>query len=58
MHKETILLDNLQLVDEAGKDALIQAAAAYPSMLFVLCGRRPLPGWLAEYELAPRAARS
>lgn len=57
-HKEAILVDNLQLVDEAGMDALIQAAAAYPSVLFVLCGRRPLPGWLAEYELAPRAARS
>jgi hypothetical protein len=55
MHKEAILNDNLQLVDEAGKDALIQAVAAYPSMLFVLCGRCPLPGWLAEYELAPRA---
>lgn len=53
--KEAILVDNLQLVDEAGKDALIQAVAAYPSMLFVLCGRCPLPGWLAEYELAPRA---
>ena len=51
MHKEAILVDNLQLVDEAGKDALIQAVAAYPSMLFVLCGRCPLPGWLAEYEL-------
>ncbi|RRF93204.1 MAG: hypothetical protein DUD31_06625 [Coriobacteriaceae bacterium] len=55
MHKEAILNDNLQLVDEAGKDALIQAVTAYPSMLFVLCGRCPLPGWLAEYELAPRA---
>lgn len=54
-HKEAILVDNLQLVDEAGKDALIQAVAAYPSMLFVLCGRCPLPGRLDEYELAPRA---
>lgn len=54
-HKEAILVDNLQLVDEAGKDALIQAVAAYPSMLFVLCCRCPLPGWLAEYELASRA---
>lgn len=54
-HKEAILVDNLQLVDEAGKDPLIQAVAAYPSMLFVLCGRCPLPGCLAEYELAPRA---
>lgn len=54
-HKEAILVDNLQLVAEAGKDSLIQAVAAYPSMLFVLCGRRPLPGWLAEYEFAPRA---
>lgn len=54
-HKEAILVDNLQLVDEAGKDALIQAVAAYPSMFFVLCGRCPLPGWLAEYELAPRS---
>ena len=57
-HKEAILNDNLQLVDEVGKDALIQAVAAYPSMLFVLCGRCPLGGWLAEYELAPRAIRS
>lgn len=55
MHKEAILNDNFQLVDEAGKDALIQAVAAYPSMLFVLCGRCPLPGWLAEHELATRA---
>lgn len=55
MHKEAILVENLQLVDEAGKYALIQAVVAYPSMLFVLCGRCPLPGWLAEYELAPRA---
>jgi hypothetical protein len=54
-HKEAILVDNLQLVDEAGKDALIQAVAAYPSMLFVLCCRCQLPGWLAEYGLASRA---
>ena len=44
MHKEAILVDNLQLVAEAGKNSLIQAVAAYPSMLFVLCGRCPLPG--------------
>lgn len=54
-HKEAILNDNLQLVAEAGKNSLIKAVAAYPSMLFVLCGRCPLPGCLAEYELAPRA---
>lgn len=50
--KEAILVDNLQLIDDAGRDALVQAVCAYPSMLFVLCGRCPLPGWLAEYELA------
>ncbi len=55
MHKEAILNDNLQLVAAAGKNSLIQAVAAYPSMLFVLCGRCPLLGCLAEYELAPRA---
>ena len=57
-HKEAILNDNLQLVAESGKNSPIQAVAAYPSMLFVLCGRCPLLGCLAEYELAPRATRS
>lgn len=54
MHKEAILNDNLQLVAESGKNSPIQAVAAYPSMLFVLCGRCPLPGWLAGYVLASR----
>lgn len=50
-HKEAILNDNLQLVAESGKNSPIQAVAAYPSMLFVLCGRCPLMIELAMNEM-------